>query len=112
MTIDQRTDKEKGLWHHAVGGHDGNKVINNFDQKIYMFPESYNELRKELSTNWPTLWQAVGWPMAYASNMFVSIMNEALDLDVQLDSEKVDAICTEYLQALWKRRGSRSYYKE
>ncbi len=77
----------------------------NFDQKIYMFPESYNELRKELVTYWPELWKLVGWPMCYAANLFVGIMNDALDLNVVLDSSKVDAICEEFLQALWKKRG-------
>jgi len=101
-TIDQRTDKEKGLHHHDMESKAADK---NFDQKIYMFPESYNELRKELVAHWPTLWQLVGWPMAYAANIFVEEMNKALDLEVVLDSSRVDAICTEYLQALWKKRG-------
>lgn len=107
MTVDQRSDKEKGLHHHELEGTDPTMWgrTKNFDQKIYMFPESYNELRKELYEHWPNLWQVVGWPMAFAANIFVENMNEALDLRVMLDSDKVDAICTEYLQELWKKRG-------
>lgn len=103
MTIDQRTDKEKGLHHHDMESKA--EHTKNFDQKIYMFPESFNELRKELSTHWPTLWSHVSWPMAFAANIFVEEMNKALDLTVVLDSDRVDAICTEYLQALWAKRG-------
>lgn len=103
MTIDQRTDKEKGLQHHDMESRRSSDK--NFDEKIYMFPESYNMLRQELYEHWPNLWRVVGWPMAFAANVFVENMNEALDLRVVLDSSKVDAICTEYLQALWKKRG-------
>jgi len=102
MSTDQRTDKEKGLHHHDMSGDASTK---NFDQKIYMMPESFNELRKEISTHWPNLWAQVGWPMAFAANIFVEQMNAALDMTLVLDSEKVDAICTEYLEALWKKRG-------
>lgn len=103
MTIDQRTDAEKGLYQHDMESQASNSK--NFDQKIYMFPESYNALRRELVTYWPTLWKLVGWPMAFAANVFIETMNDALDLRVVLDSNKVDAICSEYLQALQKRRG-------
>lgn len=105
MTIDQRTDKEKGLHHHDM---EKDGITKNFDQKIYLFPESYNELRRELHDHWPNLWKVVGWPMAYAANIFVEEMNSALDLRVTLDSDRIDAICTEYLQALWKKRGYRT----
>lgn len=107
MSIDNRTDKEKGLHYHDLQGTDPTQWgrTKNFDQKIYLFPESYNQLRKELYENWPTLWKLVGWPMAFAANVFVETMNEALDLRVILDSDRVDAICTEYLQALRKKRG-------
>lgn len=100
-SIDQRTDKEKGLHWHDMS----NSNSKNFDQKIYLFPESFNALRSELCQHWPLLWQHVQWPMAFAANLFVERMNDALGLTVVLDSDKVDAICTEYLQALWKLRG-------
>ena len=96
----------KGLHHHDMESKAAS--AKNFDEKIYMFPESFNALRSELVTNWPNLWALVGWPMAFSAGLFIERMNEALDLTVQLDSGKVDAICTEYLQALWKKRGFKS----
>lgn len=107
MTIDQRTDKEKGLHHHEAEAVSG-KTATNFDQKIYMFPESYNVLRAELYNNWPELWKLAGWAMAHDSPRFIEVMNAGLDLEVVLDSSRVDSICTEYLQALWKKRNFRS----
>lgn len=79
----------------------------NFDEKIYWFPESYNQLRKEIFENWPNLWAVVGYRMAFIAEEFVENMNAALDMNLVLDSEKVDAICTAYLEALWKLRGHR-----
>lgn len=77
----------------------------NFDQKIYMFPESYNQLRKELVEHWPHTWAQVSWAMAYKAEDFVATMNEALDMKLQFDTGKVEAICLEYLNALRKLRG-------
>lgn len=107
MSIDQRTDKEKGLHHHELEGDDPTKWgrTKNFDQKIYLFPESYNALRQELYEHWPTVWAGVGWPMAFAANIFVERMNEVCDLRITLDSDRVDAICSAYLQKLWQMRG-------
>lgn len=105
MAADYRTDKEKGLHHHDMEKSANSK---NFDQKIYMFPESYNELRRELYNNWQdSIWPQVSWAMAFAANLFVERMNEFLDLKVQLDSDRVDYICTVYLNELRKRRGAR-----
>ena len=100
MSIDNKTDKEKGLHYHNV-----DDKPKNFDQKIYMFPESYNQLRMELHNHWPDLWSRVSWAMAFAANIFVEKMNDELGLAVILDSAKVDAICTEYLQTLRTKRG-------
>ena len=108
--VDRRTDKEKGLhYHQTTGDQHGNHTgaegaSKNFDQKIYLFPESYNQLRKELSTYWPNLWAQVSWPMVFAAGMFIERMNDALDMNEQLDSERVDAICTAYLEELHRRR--------
>ena len=109
MTIDRRTDKEKGLHHHETTGDQhgnwtGGDKSKNFDQKIYMFPPSYNALRKELCENWPELWKRVGWPMVFAAQVFVDTMNAALDMNEVLDSERVDAVCSSYLQELQRRR--------
>lgn len=77
----------------------------NFDQKIYMFPEEYLALRRELSENHPELWQAVGYYMAFNGPMFVFTMNAILDMKLQFDTDKVAAICKEYLNRLRKHRG-------
>lgn len=76
-----------------------------FSDKIYMFPESYNQLRRELSENWPNLWAAVSYNMAFAAEDFVSTMNEALDMRIQFDGNRVDATCTVYLNELRRLRG-------
>lgn len=102
VAADYRTDKQKNLHHHSMEVAANKK---NFDQKVYMFPESYNQLRREMFENWQTsLWPQVSWCMAYAANLFVERMNEFLDLKVQLDSDRVDYICTVYLNELRKRR--------
>ena len=82
-----------------------NKEKKNFDQKIYMFPESYNALRKELYENHPTLWQVVGYYMGHNGNLFVHAMNVVLDMNVQFDTDKVDAICKQFLDRLRQHRG-------
>ena len=74
-------------------------------EKIYMFPESFNALRRELSENWPHLWAAVSWPMAFKAEDFVSLMNEALNMRIQFDGNRVDATCTTYLNELRRLRG-------
>jgi hypothetical protein len=103
MNADYRTDKKKGLYSHDMERAANTK---NFDQKVYLFPDSYNELRRELYINWQdTIWPHVSWAMAFAANLFVERMNEFLDLKVQLDSDRVDYICTVYLNELRKRRG-------
>lgn len=94
--------KDTGVYKHDLSIPEHKK---NFDQKIYMFPESYNQLRKELVENWPTLWLGVGWYMAFKAEDFVSIMNDALEMRIQFDTEKVGWICEQFLTALRKKRG-------
>mgnify|MGYP000166513738 CR=1 FL=1 len=77
----------------------------NFDQKIMMFPESYNALRRELYEQWPELWPLAGWAMAHKPEDFAAIMNAGLEVRVQFDSGKVDEICQIYLDLLRKKRG-------
>ena len=72
----------------------------NFDQKIYMFPESYNALRTELMAHWPSLWALVSWRMAYRAEEFVEQMNDALGMAIIFDTEKVAWICEEYYKKL------------
>jgi hypothetical protein len=81
------------------------KSRKNFDEKIMMFPESYNALRRELYEQWPELWPLVGWAMAHKSEEFVTMMNAGLQVRVQFDSAKVDEICQIYLDLLRKKRG-------
>lgn len=99
----------------------------NFDQKIFMFPESYNELRKELETHWNPkktglyphhklaevrwdYWRC-GWAMAFDAEEFVSYMNEKLDgvFKIRLvsndDDLHIDNICKTFLKELRRRRG-------
>lgn len=85
----------------------------NFDQKIYLFPPSFNALRKELHENWPTLFYGtptqagttVAHAMAFDGPHFVAALNEALDMDVQFDTDNVSGICHTFLNALRKKRG-------
>jgi hypothetical protein len=74
-------------------------------EKTYLFPESYNALRIELSSCWPNLWQQVGWAMAFDSVRFIELMDAALDTKTTFDSAKVAAICHKYLNLLRNKRG-------
>lgn len=71
----------------------------------YLFPESYNALRRELHGNWPNLWAAVSYNMAFNAGQFVHDMNDALGMRIQYDTQKVDATCTAFLNELRKLRG-------
>jgi hypothetical protein len=92
---------------------DADAAKKNFDQKLYLFPESFNALRRELDSNWPTLFNTVdpatgyslAWCMVFKAEEFISILNGALDLMVQMDSDNVDAICKTFLDALREKRG-------
>lgn len=94
------TELDQGKYKHSLDG-----KVKNFDEKIFMFPESYNALRKELVENWPNLWALVGWRMAHRAEEFVEYMNDALDVAVVFDTEAVDFICSTYLSLLRKKRG-------
>ena len=74
-------------------------------EKFYLFPESYNALRRELYEHWPALWAGVSWTMAHKAEDFVATMNEALDLKVQFDGNKVGATCSLFLDELRAKRG-------
>jgi hypothetical protein len=76
-----------------------------FDQKIYMFPEEFNALRRELSEHHPKLWRLVAWHMGNNGPHFVHIMNAVLDMNVQFDTDKVGPICKMFLNRLRKHRG-------
>jgi hypothetical protein len=75
-------------------------------KKVYMFPESYNALRRELEEYFPNLWNSpVQWAMWANAQLFIQIMDEALDTVTQFDSANVDGICKKYLDELRKKRG-------
>ena len=77
----------------------------NFDEKVYMFPESYNALRRELFENWPSLFQTVGHAMAFDAIRFIELMDAALDTKTTFDTAKVDSISKKYLNLLRNKRG-------
>lgn len=99
----------------------------NFDSKIFMFPESYNQLRIELETHWNPrktgehphhklaevrwhFWQC-GWAMAWEAETFVQYMQEKLGAPLKIipntrdDGLRVDVFCKAFLTELRKRRG-------
>ena len=82
----------------------------NFDQKVYMMPESYNALRIELYEHWPNLFKLAGWFMAWDAVRFMEVMDGALDTKTTFDSQTVDAICKKYLDLLRNKRGLSSLH--
>jgi len=74
--------------------------------KADYFPDEFNELRKELSTNFPALFQRVGWFMAWDREQFMEAMNKALDLRIPFDTDNV-TVCKTYLMHL-RRKGTES----
>lgn len=97
-------DSEAGRMHKPApeGAH--------FSDKIYLFPESYNALRRELVENWPKVWQKVGYLMAFDAVAFVEHLDAVCNLKTTFDSQKVDAICKRYLDALRNLRGLSSLH--
>ena len=73
--------------------------------KVYLFPESFNALRREMDAHWPSLFAMAGWCMANDAIRFIEIMDAALDTRTTFDSDKVAAICHKYLNLLRNKRG-------
>ena len=71
---------------------------------LYVYPESFNQLRKQLSEDHEDLWVKVSWDMANNPMDFILTMNEELDC-VCVPEMGVEAVCTRYLQALKLRVG-------
>lgn len=84
----------------------------NFDEKIYMLPESFNALRRELYDNWPALFEFVGHAMAFDAPRFLQLMDSALDTKTTFDSAKVDGISKKYLDLLRAKRGLRPLHSQ
>lgn len=84
-----------------------------FDQKVYLFPESFNALRRELQENYKNFFESVNpevgvspaWAMVHDAAQFIGLMNGAFDCVEQMDSENVDGICKVFLNAARKKRG-------
>jgi hypothetical protein len=89
------------------------KKNDHISQKTYMFPESYNALRRELEEYWydffvtpnPLTGTSPAWCMVFDAPQFVGYLNGFTGLAVQFDSESVDAICSTFLNALRRQRG-------
>lgn len=84
-----------------------------FSKKIYLFPEEYNALRRELHDNWQNFFYAVNpafgfspaWAMVYDAPHFVGFCNDALDMVVQFDSADVAGTCKKFLNGFRNKRG-------
>lgn len=83
-----------------------------FDEKVYLFPESYNALRIELHDHWPNLFKVVGYWMAMDASTFIELMDDALDQRTTFDTQMVDAICKKYLDVLRNKRGLSSLHTD
>ena len=92
---------------------DADSKRKNFDQKKYLFPESFNALRRELEANWPILFNEINpdtgtalcYDMVFNAPQFIGTLNGALDLTVQFDTGNIDNICKTFLNALRVKRG-------
>lgn len=85
-----------------------------FSEKVYFFPPSFNALREELETNYPTWFNTVvpgfgispAYAMVYNAPQFVGFCNGAVDSDIQFDSEDVAGICHRLLNRFRAMRGA------
>jgi hypothetical protein len=73
--------------------------------KVYLFPESYNALRREMHDNWPIVFKQVGWYMVFDAVTFIEQMDFICDTKTTFDTQKVSSICHKYLNILRKKRG-------
>lgn len=88
------------------------RTNSHISEKVYLFPEAFNELRKELSTFWPNLWNYVQGFMAFDAPKFCYEMDGALDCVTQFDSGNVDGICARYLDKLRMKRGASRLHQD
>lgn len=73
--------------------------------KVYMMPESYNELRRELHDHWPETWKLCQFAMAFDGPAFVEFLDFTLDTVTQFDTDNVDGMCKKFLDQLRGKRG-------
>ena len=71
---------------------------------IELFPESYNQLRKVLSTEHEDLWVKVGYNMAHNHMQFMADMDAELDT-FTIPEMTINEVCEKYLVALRSRIG-------
>jgi hypothetical protein len=84
-----------------------------FDQKIYLFPEEFHALRRELEENWRDFFHTVNplsgtspaYCMVYDAPQFIGYCNGMTGLTVQLDTGDVAGTCKKFLNAFRKLRG-------
>lgn len=73
--------------------------------KVYLMPESFNALRRELDEHYPNVFRWVGYNMVFNAQRFIHQMDSLLDTVTQFDSDNVDGICKRYLDELRVKRG-------
>ena len=71
---------------------------------IELFPESYNQLRRVLSTEHLDLWAKVGYNMAHNHMQFMTDMDAELDT-FTIPEMTIHEVCEKYLVVLSKRIG-------
>jgi hypothetical protein len=89
----------------AVSGAATARPDAHISEKVYLFPESYNYLRKMLYEEFPMLFQIVGHAMAFDAPRFIELMDAALDTKTTFDSDKVDSTCKKYIDLLRAKIG-------
>lgn len=97
---------------HTYTG-EGDAKKKNFDQKIYLFPQSFNALRRFMEENYPVFFNTVnpdtGVSTAYCmvndAPQFIGLMNGAFDLAEQMDSDDIEGICKRFLDAARIKKG-------
>jgi hypothetical protein len=70
------------------------------------FPESFNELRKQLATNHQDIWEKVSWAMVHRQEIFIEVMNHELSPFLVLPyglEQSIDTCCKGWLRALERR---------
>lgn len=71
---------------------------------LEMLPESYNHLRKLLSTEHEDLWAKVGYNLAHNHMQFMADMDAELGT-FTIPEMTINEVCEKYIAALSKRKG-------
>lgn len=97
----------EGFYHNPVAQNE------HISKKTYYFPPSFNALRRELQDHWKDFFETISpltgtspaWCMVFDAPQFIGFMNGFTGLSQQMDSENVEGICFNFLNALRKMRG-------